>query len=64
MTPLNIAILGQGRSGRDIHGQYLVTAPGQFRIAAVVEPLPDRAARARAEYGCDVLPDYRALPAP
>jgi scyllo-inositol 2-dehydrogenase (NADP+) len=61
MKPLNIAILGQGRSGRDIHGAYLRTVPDRFKIATVVEPLPERALRARAEYGCEVLDDYRAL---
>lgn len=61
MTVLNVAILGQGRSGRDIHGSALLSLPGQYRVVAVVEPLADRRARAAAEYGCEVYPSQREL---
>jgi scyllo-inositol 2-dehydrogenase (NADP+) len=61
MEPLRLAILGQGRSGRDIHGVHLRTRPEQFRIAAVVDPLPDRRARAEAEYGCKSYGHYTEL---
>lgn len=61
MKPLNVAIIGQGRSGRDIHGAYLKTDPEHFRIVAAVDPLEDRRQRAAAEYGCDVYADYHDL---
>ncbi len=61
MAALNVGIIGQGRSGRDIHGNYLITDPEYFRIAAVVDPLEDRRQRAVAEYKCDAYADYHAL---
>lgn len=61
MKKLKVAILGQGRSGRDIHGSYLITDPEHFQIEAAVDPLPDRRSRAAEEYGCAVYADYREL---
>jgi predicted dehydrogenase len=49
---IRVGIIGQGRSGRDIHGAYLATAPDRFAVVAAVDPLPERRARAEAEYGC------------
>jgi len=57
---LNAAIIGQGRSGRDIHGKYLPTDP-RFKITAVVDALPERRERAAREYGCDVYESYQEL---
>lgn len=54
MKVLNVAILGQGRSGRNIHGAHILKDE-RFRVAAVVDPLPERRERALKEYpGCDV----------
>src|SRR4051812_34367364 len=61
MPVLNVAIIGQGRSGRDIHGAHLSKDTERYRIAAVVDPLPDRRARAEAEYGCEAFADHRPL---
>lgn len=61
MKTLNVAIIGQGRSGRDIHGAYLKTDPEHFRIVAVVDAIEDRRQRAVEEYGCDVYADYHDL---
>lgn len=61
MKPLRIAILGQGRSGRDIHGRYLLTDTERFTIAYVVDPIEQRRQRAKEEYGCEVFADYREL---
>ncbi|WP_309118196.1 Gfo/Idh/MocA family oxidoreductase [Paenibacillus sp.] len=52
-TPIRVGIIGQGRSGRDIHGKLLVQLPEQYRIAAIADSLPDRQARAREEFGCN-----------
>ena len=61
MKKLRIAILGQGRSGRNIHGAYL-KGDERFEIAAVVDPLPERRERARAEYGIEsVFASHTAL---
>jgi len=60
MNPIRVAILGQGRSGRDIHGAYL-SQDNRYRIVAAVDPLAERRERARAEYGCQTYPDHREL---
>src|SRR5438067_12875988 len=61
MSVLNVAIIGQGRSGRDIHGAHLSKDKERYRIVAVVDPLEDRRQRAEAEYGCATYADYRPL---
>lgn len=61
MKQVRIAILGQGRSGRDIHGLHLKTDTERFKVVAVVEPFDIRRDRAANEYGCDVYSDYREL---
>ena len=63
MRKLRVAILGQGRSGRDIHGAHLLK-DDRFQVVAVVDPLPERRARACAEYGIgegDVFASHTAL---
>lgn len=61
MKKLNVAILGQGRSGRDIHGAYLLTDTEKFQIRYVADPLAHRRERAQKEYGCEVLESYTEL---
>lgn len=58
---IRVAILGQGRSGRDIHGAWLSRDTERYQILAVVDPLPERRERAQAEYGCDTYSDYTSL---
>lgn len=60
-TPVRIAIIGQGRSGRNIHAEYLKTKPDRFKIVAVVDMIEDRRRRAMQEYGCDAYADYHEL---
>jgi scyllo-inositol 2-dehydrogenase (NADP+) len=48
---LRVGILGQGRSGRNIHAEYLKDDP-RFAIVAVADLLADRRERAEREYGC------------
>ncbi|MDY3071500.1 MAG: Gfo/Idh/MocA family oxidoreductase [Eubacteriales bacterium] len=61
MKVLNVAILGQGRSGRNIHGAHIKT-DDRFKVVAVVDPLPERRERALQEYpGCDVYENYTEL---
>lgn len=60
MQIVRAAILGQGRSGRDIHGAHL-SKDERYRIMAVVDPLEERRERAKAEYGCEAYPDHTAL---
>lgn len=60
MKILRVAIIGQGRSGRDIHGKFLQT-DDRFKIVAVVDSLEERRDRAVQEYGCDAHADYTEL---
>lgn len=61
MKRLNVAILGQGRSGLDIHCAHLVTDSARFRIAAVVDALPARRAKAERLFDCDTYAAYTDL---
>ncbi|UKS30958.1 Gfo/Idh/MocA family oxidoreductase [Paenibacillus sp. HWE-109] len=49
---LKIGIIGQGRSGRDIHGNLLAQITEYYKIVAVADAIPERQALARQEYGC------------
>ncbi len=60
-TRIRAAILGLGRSGRDIHGACLRQDTPHYVIAAVVDPLPERRERAAREYGCDTYADHAPL---
>jgi len=60
MKRIKVGIIGQGRSGRDIHGLYLVK-DRRFRIVAAVDSLADRRERAEREFGCDTYKEHRPL---
>lgn len=49
---IRVGILGQGRSGWGIHAHMLRSMPERYRIVAVCDQLPDRAAQAGKELGC------------
>lgn len=62
MKKLNIAIIGQGRSGRDIHGKYFKSSDNTlFNVVAVVDWLENRRQLAAQEYGCQVFENYTEL---
>ena len=61
MGTVKVAILGQGRSGRDIHASSLAQMPGKYEIVALVDEDPQRRDRAAREYGCDTYSSYQAL---
>lgn len=62
MKTLNVAIIGQGRSGRDIHGAFFRGPLNtKFKVVAVVDALEERRIRAKEEYGCDVYASYQEL---
>lgn len=60
MAQIRVAIIGQGRSGRDIHARYLKD-DRRFKIVAATDPIKDRRDRAAKELGCDVYGDYHDL---
>jgi predicted dehydrogenase len=57
---ISVGIIGQGRSGRNIHGAHLCADP-RFRIVAVADTVEARCRRAVEEYGCEAHSDYRQL---
>eukprot|EP01048_Picozoa_sp_COSAG05_P000388 COSAG05_NODE_10_length_39559_cov_64.255423_22_plen_400_part_00 len=61
MAPINIAIMGQGRSGYNIHVKWLVQDPEKYKIVAVADQLEIRRNQAREELGCAVYDDWRKL---
>ncbi|MBQ4047997.1 MAG: Gfo/Idh/MocA family oxidoreductase [Clostridia bacterium] len=63
MKTCKLAIIGQGRSGRDIHGAFLRSDKNvHFEVVYVVDRVDFRRERALEEYpGCEVLSDYTEL---
>lgn len=62
MKKMRIAIIGQGRSGRGIHGKFFLSDDNDFcQVVCVVEKDETRRAKAAAEYGCDTVSDYTEL---
>ena len=63
MKKLKTAVIGQGRSGRNIHGQFFSTDENLYiDVAVVVELDPARCALAKEEYpNAEVIADYREL---
>ncbi|MBW5446477.1 gfo/Idh/MocA family oxidoreductase [Cohnella sp. CFH 77786] len=60
-SPLKVGIIGQGRSGRDIHGKLLVQLPGHYRVAAIADALPERRERARKEFDCNTYETWEGM---
>lgn len=63
MKKLNLAIIGQGRSGKDIHGKFYLSADNQwFNVKYVVEADERRREISKKRYtGCEVFTDYKEL---
>ena len=62
MKKMRVAIIGQGRSGRNIHGKFFKSPDNNFcQVVCVVEADDARRERAAVEYGCDTLADYKLL---
>jgi len=62
MKKMRVAIIGQGRSGRNIHGRYFKSDNNTCcEVVCVVEKDEFRRNRAAEEYGCETLSDYTEL---
>lgn len=63
LRKLKVAIIGQGRSGRDIHGAYFKHELNDlYEVAVIVEADADRRARAAQEWpDAKILADYTEL---
>ncbi|MFC5704042.1 Gfo/Idh/MocA family protein [Cohnella faecalis] len=58
---LKVGIIGQGRSGRDIHGSLLNKLGEKYRIAAVADSIPERQELAKSEYGCSAYGTWEEM---
>ena len=62
MKKMRVAIIGQGRSGRDIHGKFFLDDMNDFcQVVAVVEQDEQRRNWAKEDFKCDVYSDYTEL---
>ncbi len=63
MKKLNVAIIGQGRSGKDIHGAYFISERNEYyNVKYVVDADAYRREVSEKRYeGCIALADYREL---
>ena len=61
MQPLRVGILGQGRSGWNIHTHLVRQLPKLFTLVAVADPLRARREEAIRTAGCTAHSDYREL---
>ena len=46
---IRVGIIGQGRSGRNIHGLTLLKMPRKYKVVAISDQLPERRQRAERE---------------
>jgi scyllo-inositol 2-dehydrogenase (NADP+) len=58
---LKVGIIGQGRSGRDIHGKLLAKIGEFYTITAVADSIPERRTRAVQEYGCKAYATWEEM---
>jgi len=58
---IRVGVVGQGRSGKNIHCRHLVTVPDKYRIVAVSDPLAERRKKAEQDYGCKAYASHKGL---
>jgi scyllo-inositol 2-dehydrogenase (NADP+) len=58
--PINVAVVGLGRSGYDIH-IHRMRGDDRYRITAVADWLPDRVEEVEREFRCATYLNHRAL---
>ena len=61
---IRVGVMGQGRSGYNIHVRCMSdveTVAERFEVVAVADALPERRAEAAAELGCEVYDDWRKM---
>ncbi len=61
MKKIKVAIIGQGRSGRSIHGRYFLSGQEKYQVVAVADQLEKRRKTAGELFGCDTYEDYHSL---
>jgi scyllo-inositol 2-dehydrogenase (NADP+) len=60
-NPIRVGVLGQGRSGLDIHCAWFRKSPRKYTIVAVSDILGDRRQRAETELKCAAYADYHDM---
>lgn len=58
---IRVGVLGQGRSGLDIHCAWFRRSKTKYDIVAISDILKDRRERAEKEMGCETYADYKDL---
>lgn len=62
MKKMKVAIIGQGRSGRGIHGEYFLSKLNDnIEVVAIVDEIEERRTRGMEEFGCDGYASYTEL---
>ena len=61
MKRIRVGVIGQGRSGHDIHVAAFKSMPGRFKVVAVADPLEGRCDDAVSALGCAAYTDYREM---
>ena len=62
MKKMKVAIIGQGRSGRGIHGEYFLSKLNDnIEVVAIVDEIEERRVRGMEEFGCDGYASYTEL---
>lgn len=61
MKKISVAIIGQGRSGRNIHAYNMSKMQDKFKVVAVCDRLPGRCDKSKEEFGCDTYTDYKEM---
>jgi len=61
MNKIRVAIIGQGRSGRSIHGRYFLSGQDKYHVVAAVDQLEKRRKTAEKLFRCDTYENYKSL---
>ena len=61
MKRIRVGVIGQGRSGHDIHVAAFKSMPGRFKVVAVADPLEGRCDDAIGATGCTGYKDHKDM---
>lgn len=62
MKKMRVAIIGQGRSGRDIHGRYFLSKDNDnVEVVYVVDEIKERREKGEKAFNCPSLASYKDL---
>ncbi len=61
MRRIRVGVIGQGRSGHNIHVDAFKRMPGRYKVVAVADPLEGRCDDAVNATGCAAYADYKEM---